>query len=471
MSGIAIGVDLGTTKITALALESDSGKIIALHTVANDADITSPLDRSRGYSEWDPHRICGQAFQCLQQVAKQLGSRRKDVSGIGITGQQHGVVLIDPKLRPLTPLVNWQDRRGDELLPNSNRTVVQEAACRAENDALHRTGCSLASGMMGVTLFWWKLHEQLPKACTACFVMDYLAAQLTDSPPASDPTNAASSGVFDVQRRCWDAPMLRALELPSSLFPEIREANQSLGLLTPTMAAALDIPAGVPVFVPLGDSQAAFLGSVDDRRQDVLINVGTGAQVMAATDHYHYASPLETRPLPLEGNLLVSAQLCGGRAYAVLESFFHKVLHDLGGLDVAEKRFDAMNRLAENVPPGCEGLTCRPLFAGTRSSPELRASWSGVSPENFTPAHMTRALLEGVADVLYEDFQHIRQVAGQSYQHLVGSGNALRKNPLLCHIISDRFAMPLRLIPYEEEAALGAARLATSGSGASSAFR
>ncbi len=471
MSEIAVGVDLGTTKITALALEPISGKIVALHTVANDAEITSLSDRVRGHSEWDPQRIVELACQCLKSVAEQLGIRCKDIVGLGITGQQHGVVLTDPILRPLTPLVNWQDRRGDEQFPGNNRTIVQEAAYRVGDEASQRTGCGLASGMMGVTLFWWKLHQQLPGECTACFIMDYFAARLTDRRPASDPTNAASSGAFNVQQRCWDMSLLEALELPASLFPEIREANQPLGPLTPAMATAIGIPAGIPVYVPLGDSQAAFLGSVEDLRQDVVINVGTGAQVMATTAHYHYAPPLETRPMPLEGNLLVSAQLCGGRAYALLEDFFCKALQELGGLDVKDKKFDVMNRLAEGIPSGCNGLRCRPLFAGTRAAPKLRASWSGMSPENFTPAHLSRALLEGIADVLFEDYEHIRQAAGQAYRHLVGSGNALRKNPLLRQIICARFAMPLRMIPHEEEAALGAARIAVSGTGISSVFR
>ena len=88
-----------------------------------------------------------------------------------------------------------------------------------------------------------------------------------------------------------------------------------------------------------------------------------------------------------------------------------------------------------------------------------------MSPENFTPAHMARALLEGVAEVLHEDYARIGQAAGTSYRRLVGSGNALRRNPLLRRIVAERFALPLRLLPYEEEAAVGAARIAALGAG------
>jgi sugar (pentulose or hexulose) kinase len=195
----------------------------------------------------------------------------------------------------------------------------------------------------------------------------------------------------------------------------------------------------------------------------VLINVGTGAQVMAAIDHFAFMPPLETRPLPRSGNLLVSAQLCGGRAYAVLERFFHGVLEQLGGLEVREKLYDTLNRLADGVPSGSDGLRCRPLFTGTRAEPELRASWTGMSPENFTAAHMARALLEGIAEVLAEDYARIGRAAGKTYRRVVGSGNALRKNPVLCRAAAQRVGLPLRLLPYEEEAAVGAARTAAWG--------
>jgi sugar (pentulose or hexulose) kinase len=318
---------------------------------------------------------------------------------------------------------------------------------------------------MGVTLFWWNAHGLLPAGGTACFIGDYLASELTGCRVVSDPSNAASSGLLDVRRRCWDGAVLEALGLPVGLFPEIREADQVLGHVVPAAAAATGLAAGLPVFVALGDSQSAFLGSVEDRREDVLVNVGTGAQVMTAIDHFAFVPPLETRPLPRSGNLLVSAQLCGGRAYAVLERFFHGVLRQLGGLGVHEKLYDHLNRLADGVSAGSDGLRCRPLFTGTRAEPELRASWTGMSPENFTAAHMARALLEGIAEVLSEDYVRIGQAAGKSYRRVIGSGNALRKNPVLCRAVAERIGLPLRLLPHEEEAAVGAARLAVWGAG------
>ena len=81
---------------------------------------------------------------CLAAVAAQIGTRRGELAGIGITGQQHGTVVVDERLVPLTPFINWQDRRGDELMTGSTRSYIQEAVARAGADAPQRTGCRLS---------------------------------------------------------------------------------------------------------------------------------------------------------------------------------------------------------------------------------------------------------------------------------------------------------------------------------------
>src|SRR5581483_2061435 len=130
--------------------------------------------------------------------------------------------------------------------------------------------------------------------------------------PVTDPTCAASSGAFDVSRGDWDAQTLAALELPTALFAEIRPSGDRLGGLTSAMAEATDLPAGLPVFAGIGDNQASFLGSVADRDDTVLVNVGTGAQVSAWCDRFQHDPLLETRPFPKQGFLLVCAGLSGG---------------------------------------------------------------------------------------------------------------------------------------------------------------
>ena len=463
--GVVIGVDVGTTKITSLALDVDTGDVLAVSTSPNDARVTSAADEAHGRSEWNAERILQTTCQSVRDLGQQLGARRRAVIALGITGQQHGVVVVDDILRSRTPFINWQDRRGEEDCPGTGRTFTQEAIHRTGEGAAARTGCRLATGYLGLTLFWLRLNGLLPSVGTACFIADWVASQLTGERPATEPSNAGSSGIFDSAHRRWDLPSVAALELPDGLLPPVREADQPFGAINAAGAAATGLAVGVPVAAAVGDNQASFIGSVADLEQSVLVNVGTGGQVAAYTDRFLYAPPLETRPFPFGGNLLVNAGLCGGYSYAVLEKFFRAVGEQLFGLRVGESLFDKMNALAGSVPGGAGGLECEPLFTGTRHEPERRAVWSGASPENWTPGHVVRALLEGMARVFRDGYEQISQASGTSRSRLAGAGNGLRENAVLAQCIAERFGLPLALPRHREEAAVGAALLATVATG------
>jgi sugar (pentulose or hexulose) kinase len=462
---IVLGIDIGTTTITALAFDADSGAVVALATMPNQAEITSPADKARGYCEWDVGRMTDAACRCLHAAAEQVGGRVTDVVGLGITGQQHGGAIVDEQLQPLTPLINWQDRRTQEPMPGSGQTYLCRAQELIGEDAPQRTGCLLHAGFMATTLFWMKERGVLPDRGTACLIMGLFAALLTGQQPTTDATCAGSFGVLDLQAADWEQASLAALGLPRSLFPPVRPSGERVGTLTPRMAEATGLPGGLPVFGAIGDNQASFLGSVASRRDSVLVNVGTGGQVAAYVEPFVYDPRLETRPFPRGGFLLVCPGLCGGRTYAALEHFFREI--GIQVFDVVPKTalYATMNRLAASVPPGADGLRCEPFFTGTRLHPELRASWSGMSPENFTPAHMTRALLEGMARAFRSGYDAIRAHLPAPPMHLIGSGNGIRENALLAESIADDFQLPLAVPRHREEAAFGAALMAAIGAG------
>lgn len=457
---VVVSVDGGSTGFAGVAVDAATGDLLASVTLPND----TALPAAPGRSEWDAPAMAALARRCLRHLADRLGDRTREVVGIGLTGQQHGVVLLDRDLRPLTPFIGWQDGRGNDPCPGTGLSWARRAAVLAGDGSRRRTGCRLASGYAAVTLFWLRETGVLPAGGTACFLTDYLGATLTGLRPVSDWTCAASGGAYNLRTRDWDADVLAALALPRSVWPEVRPPGAVLGPLAPAAAAEVGLPAGVPVFNGIGDNQAGFLGSVADHRDTVLLNVGTGGQAGAHTAEPVDDAEVEARPFPDGGFLAVAASLGGGRSYAALEGFFRQVAGQVLGRTHPDRLYETMNRLAAAVPAWADGLRCEPYFHGARHREDLRASFAGLSAANFTPGHLARALLEGIARSLRGGYAAILRHRGPAGT-LVGAGNGLRENPVLAGIVEAEFGMPLGRPAHREEAAYGSALLAAVGAG------
>ena len=464
---VVLGLDIGTTTITALAIDANSGQTIACHSVANNTQIIKPSTDPQGRSEWDATLILQRAADCLREVAQKLGARGSEVSGMGITGQQHGVVLVDQNLQCVTPYINWQDRRGElsaSDLDGNHNTFIDFAHGLIGTNAQQRNGCQLATGYMGCTLAWLHHYDRLPSGDnTAAFIMDYVAATFAASRIVSSPSSAASSGIFDIHQQAWNLNAINALGLSSDIFPAIGKATDVLGTLSEEWATTMHVPEGIPVFVPSGDNQSSFVGTVTDSKTQLLINVGTGGQVAMYSEIAAYHPDLEIRPFPLGGYLLVNAGLCGGRSFAELERFFATTIGEFTGSIPSESLFNQMCELASEVPAGSNGLRCSPLFTGTRSRPELRASWENVGLDNFTAGHLIRALLEGMARVFGDGYAMMKEVTGCEMTHIVCAGNGLRENALLRECVELELQLPLQITAAQEEASIGAAMIAAAG--------
>ncbi len=462
--GIYIGVDVGTTSLSGLALDSTSGRIVAQQTIPNDAARSYIGDEGLLYAELDLARMQANLVRLLAQLAAQLPASRT-VRAIGLTGQQHGLALLNKDLTPALPAITWQDLRALERVPDPEETYLQALVRSAGGEvAFARTGCLPAAGYMGVTLYWLVRSGALPSsAAYACLIPDAAVALLTGEPPCTDPTDAGSSGVFDIVSGAWDWPLIERLGLPRALFPPVRPAGSVHATLSPTVAEATGLGA-VPVCVAAGDNQASFLGSVQEPESSLLVNIGTGGQVSARVSHFVRLPEVETRAF-FEGNyLLVGAGLYGGRAYSYLQDFFRAVGSAFFDADPQADLYEAMNWLGAQIPPGADGLRCQPLFTGTRTNPNLRGSLTGLGPTNMTPGHFVRAWLEGLAEGLYALYESMQPAAGER-QNLVGAGNAITCNPLLAEILAWRFGLDLHLAADVEAAALGAALLACVGLG------
>ncbi len=457
-----IGLDIGTTTLSAVVLDTDSGALLAHQTTPNRAGMFP----SPGRTELDVEELQQLTIDCLATIVADARIDPAKVRGIGVTGQQHGVAFLDAAGAPVRPAITWQDLRAQEKIPGSHESYLQRLIAQAGGvEAFRRMGCVPAAGFLGTTLFWLHKNSQMPSLpFTACFVPDAVVTFLTGAPPASDPTLAGSAGLFDIVSNDWDWALLQRLELPPSLFPTVGVAGKSAGGLRSVLADRIGLPAGLPVGVALGDNQASFIGSVQEPATSLGLNVGTGGQISARTDEFHFIPGLENRPFPGGHYLLIGGGLFGGRSYAYLLNFFRQTGQQLFDGATADDLYERMTELAATIPPGSNGLVCAPFFTGSRVDPTLRASFTGLSPDNFTPGHFARALLEGMAEGFYRFREQMAPVIGER-SPLVGAGNGIRRNRLLAGILAERFGAPLHIPALEEEAAVGAAIVAAVGQG------
>lgn len=266
--------------------------------------------------------------------------------------------------------------------------------------------------------------------------------------PLVQASNAASFGCYDLAAHAFDGSAMEKLDLDGAFLPAVTPETAIIGQ-----------DGGMHVAVAIGDNQASVLGALRDDG-DVLVNIGTGSQVSAVVSAPVPFPAGEVRPYTDGSFLLVGAPLCGGRAYALLRRFFAQCAERFGG--DGRDIYGVMNDMAAEQPED-HTLAVDTRFRGTRADPDLRGAISAISEDNFTPEQLTRGVLWGMASelrALYGEMPLPTPAAG-----LVGSGNAVRANPVLRRYLEEQFGLKLKLPAYREEAAFGAAVFAAAAAG------
>ena len=411
-----LGIDTGTTSISMAAL-SESRELIASRTFNHNAFITgdSPSNRLQ-----DPERIKSNVFYFLDSLTSELGQP----SAIGFTGQMHGILYVNASGEAVSPLYTWQDTTGDDSLA-----------------LLREHGLSVSSGYGLATHFSLQRAGKIPsEAVRLSTISDYIAMSLCGkTEPVLSPDMAASWGCFDLERREFMRGKLEEAGVDVSYLPEVLRGYEVIGTTK----------AGVPVVCSIGDNQASLKGAVKDEANSLLVNVGTGSQVSFATGEYVSVSgDVELRPYG-DGYVLAGSALCGGRAYAMLERFYREV--------AGRECYGLMASQAEEfLRGGGVAWEVDTRFAGTRSDPTKRGSVRGISEENFCPGAFTVGVIRGILGELYWFYETMKGLTGREARVVVGSGNGMRKNPLMQRIAGEVFGMEVEIPEFTEEAACGA---------------
>ena len=442
-----MGIDVSTTGVKALLVD-DQGEVAGTATTALPLSTPQPL-----WSEQDPADWWDGTVKSIKQVLQETGVSGEDVGGIGLTGQMHGLTLLDENGDVLRPAILWNDQRTGEQCDEIREKVGKERLIQITgNDAL--------TGFTAPKILWVREHEPkvYAKAAQILLPKDYVRYKLTGE-YATDKAGAAGTILMDLKTRDWSPEVLDALDIPLEWLPKTHEGPEITGTITAETAALTGLIARTPVVGGGGDQAAQAVGVGAVESGIIALTLGTSGVVFASTNE-PFIEP--------EGRLHAFCHSVPG-----LWHLMGVMLSAAGSLRwhrdtfAPDASFDDLVMAASSIAEGSEGLLFLPYLTGERTpypDPYARGGFIGLTVRHTLP-HMTRAVLEGVAFGLRDSFELIKSAGLEEIKQVRVSGGGA-KSLLWRQILADVFNVELVTVNTTEGAAYGAALLAGVGAGA-----
>ena len=406
-----VGLDVGTSGVKALTI-SPSGEVLGRAERGYELSTPKP-----GWAEQDPEDWWRAAVAALDDVGA-------EPSPIGLSGQMHGLVVLDEHERVLRPAILWNDQRTlAECMEIEERVGLERL--------IELTGNRALTGFTAPKLLWLRNHEPDVYARIRHVLLpkDYVRLRLTGE-YAIDVADASGTLLFDVANRCWSDEVLAALELPPEWLPPVHECTEVAGA---------------------GDQAAGALGVGIDSPGPLSIVLGTSGVVFAVLSEYrsHPQALLHTFCHALPGSWhAMGVMLSAAGSLAWLRTA------------LGEPPYEALFAEAERWEPGAEGLLFQPYLQGERTphaDPNARGAFVGLSLRHDRGA-LVRAVLEGVAYGLRDSLELLRALGVSAEVGRVSGGGA--RSDLWLKIVASALGLPLERTIVEEGAAYGAALLA-----------
>ncbi len=446
--GFLLGIDLGTSSVKCLLAEADGG---AWSVAEREYPILTP---NSGWAEQDPEAWWQMTVEAVRELLDRVGISRSDVQAVGMSGQMHGSVFLDRQARPLRPAIIWPDQRS--------ATQCQQVYQHIGYDRLGEiAGSGVFPGFMLASLLWVRQHDVHTWGQMGCllFPKDYVRFRLTGQ-LATDVTDASGGLLVDIRTRAWSGELLDALNIPAGILPRILESGGIAGQLTSEAAQAMGLTPGIPVVAGAADQATGALGSGIVAPGPVAATIGTGGQLVTLLE-----SPRTDRQLRVHTfchaapNMwyLLGATLSAGLAFRWLRDSILR--------EPQPGAYERMTRLAEEVPPGAEGLLFLPYLVGERAvkdETQPKGAFYGLSLRHHH-AHLIRATMEGVVFSLRRVLDVFYQLGVRPSQ-IVASGGGARSG-LWRQMMADIFHAPVTRLEVQEQSALGAVLLAGLGIG------
>jgi xylulokinase len=442
-----MGIDVGTGGTRALLVDAGGTVKAAFTAPHEEMRMEHPLwAEQRPENWWDAAQIA------IRGVLQEAAVNGADVKGIGLSGQMHGLTLLDAGDHIVRPALIWCDQRSQPQVDYVNRTAGAQFV-------LEQTANPMLTGFTLPKLLWVRDHEpqQYARILKVLLPKDYLRFELTGE-YVSDVSDASGTGVFDVVNRRWAFPLADKLGIDRSLWPSICESSDVSGRVTARAAAATGLAEGTPVAGGAGDQAASAAGNGIVEPGIVSCTIGTSGVVFA-----HLEKP---------------AYDAQGRVHTFCHSVRNR-WHVMGvtqgaGLSLQWFRntlapgvsYDALTHEAAQSPAGAQGLYWLPYLMGERTphlDAQARGGWIGLTAKH-TRADMIRAVLEGVAYSQMDCLQIIDNMGVEIKSVRLSGGGA--KSPFWRQMFANVFGKRVVTLESQEGSAYGAALLGMVATGA-----
>jgi xylulokinase len=453
MPDFLLGVDIGTTGSKALLIDSGGGLKASATT---EYPMMTPQPQ---WAEQHPDEWWRSTVASIKSVIRESAILPDQIAAIGLTGQMHGLVLLDGKGTVLRPCIMWNDQRSaQECLAITNAV--------GESKLLELTGNPVLPGFTAPKVLWVREHEpevyrQISKILLP---KDYIRYRLTQS-FLSDVSDASGTSMFDVGGRKWSDEMLRALTVPREWLPEVTESPVANSRVSSRAAKETGLREGTPVVGGAGDQAAQAVGAGVIKEGVVSVTIGTSGVVFASSDAFRPHGKLHAfcHAVPNMWHVMGVMLSAGGsfRWYRDALCGWDKVKADVLGRNA----YDLLTDEAAEIPPGCDGLIFLPYLGGERTphpDPDARGVFFGLTLRH-TKAHLTRAVLEGVSFGLRDSLELMRSL-GISVKQVRASGGGA-KSLFWQQLLANVFNTEIVTVNVTEGAAYGAALLAGVGAG------
>jgi xylulokinase len=441
-----LGIDVSTTGAKAILINA-AGNVIASATTEYPLSTPHPL-----WSEQSPDDWWHGATHSIREVIASASIHPKDIQGIGLTGQMHGLVLLDARNQVLRPAILWNDQRTAKQCEEMTQKVGAKRL-------LWITGNPALTGFTAPKILWVRDNEPGVFAQIAHILLpkDYIRFKLSGD-YAIDCSEASGTSLLDFKHRAWSAEVLDILEINPDWLPRVVEGPQVTGTISPEAAEVTGLSVGTPIVGGGGDQAAQSVGVGAITPGIIALTLGTSGVVFAPTGQ-PFIEP--------EGRLHAMCHSVPGNWHLM-----GVMLSAAGSLRWFRDTFspgssyDDLLAPANAVEPGSEGLIFLPYLTGERTpypDPLARGAFIGLTLRHNLAA-MARSVLEGVAFGLRDSMELVKGSGlGQITQVRVSGGGS--RSALWRQILADTMNCELVTVNITEGASYGAALLAGVGSG------